>query len=91
MNAAWYRPLFDTAHAAFGSNIFAYYYDLPFEETLRRHQTKPNRNNFGEQEMRSWWNERDLIGSIPEGLLTKAQSADDVVKLIWTAVTRKPV
>ncbi|MBQ8186767.1 MAG: kinase, partial [Clostridia bacterium] len=36
-----YRPLFETALEEFGDRIFAYYYDIPFEETLRRHQTKP--------------------------------------------------
>ena len=41
LRADWYRPLFTAAVQAFGSRIFAYYYDLPFEETVRRHQTRP--------------------------------------------------
>jgi predicted kinase len=53
-----YRPLFETAIQEYGEDIYSYYYDLPFEETLRRHQTKPNRNEFGEEEMRRWWRER---------------------------------
>ena len=43
-----YRELFETALREFGSGIFAYYYDIPFEETLRRHATKPNCGDFGE-------------------------------------------
>ena len=50
----------------FGENIFAYYYDLPFEETLRRHGSKANRADFGEEDMRRWWKEKDYIGFIPE-------------------------
>jgi hypothetical protein len=46
--------------------VFAYYYDIPFEETLRRHETKDKRFEFGEAEMRRWWNEKDYIGIIPE-------------------------
>lgn len=47
-----YRQLFEAAKKEFGSDIFAYYYDIPFEETLLRHSTKPNRNNFGEADMK---------------------------------------
>ena len=36
LRADWYRPLFTAAVQAFGSRIFAYYYDLPFEETVRQ-------------------------------------------------------
>jgi len=43
-----FASVFDTAIAEFGTNIFAYYYDLPFEETLQRHNTKPNKHDFGE-------------------------------------------
>ena len=64
--ADWYCPLFQDAAELFGENIFAYYYDLPFEETLRRHETKPNRFDFGEEDMRRWWREKDYIGFIPE-------------------------
>lgn len=64
--ADWYRPLFQEAVRLYGEDIFAYYYDLPFEETLRRHRTKPNRAEFGEEAMRRWWREKDYIGYIPE-------------------------
>ena len=64
--AEWYRPLFLEAVKLFGENIFAYYYDLPFEETLRRHGSKANRADFGEEDMRRWWKEKDYIGFIPE-------------------------
>lgn len=67
--AAWYRPLFQEARRLYGENIFAYYYDLPFEETLRRHETKPNRADFGEEDMRRWWREKDYIGFIPERII----------------------
>lgn len=78
----WYQPLFETATSEFGPNIYAYYYDLPFEETLNRHQTKPNRFSFGESNMREWWNEKDYIGFISEKTLLKDLSVQDVVELI---------
>ncbi|MDO5154911.1 MAG: AAA family ATPase [Eubacteriales bacterium] len=33
----------------YGTNIYAYYYDISFEETLKRHQTRSNRYEFGEE------------------------------------------
>ena len=66
LHSEWYCPVFQEAVRLFGENIFAYYYALPFEETLRRHETKPNRFEFGEEDMRRWWKEKDFIGFIPE-------------------------
>ena len=66
LNAAWYRSLFQEAVRLYGEDISAYYYDLLFEETLRRHGTKPSRAEFGEEAMRRWWREKDYIGFIPE-------------------------
>ncbi|MDD3415912.1 MAG: hypothetical protein PHY47_18225 [Lachnospiraceae bacterium] len=44
----------------------AYYFDLSFEETLKRHQTKTNCNDFGEKEMRRWWREKDFSDVLNE-------------------------
>lgn len=79
LDAARYKPVFERALALFGAeNIFAYYYDIPFEETLRRHQLK-NRADFGEEDMRRWWKEKDWIGLICETILTKDMSLEDAV------------
>lgn len=77
-----YRPLFETALEEFGDRIFAYYYDIPFEETLRRHQTKPNRGDFGEKEMRRWWREKDLLGTLPETVFTEELSIESAMETI---------
>ena len=89
--ADWYRPLFQEAVALYGENIFAYYYDLPFEETLRRHETKPNRADFGEEDMRRWWREKDFIGFIPEKTIgedvTLEAAAERILSDIKTNMT----
>lgn len=61
-----YNKLFETAVEEYGQNIFAYYYDLPFEETVVRHRTKPNRDDFGEADMRRWYKEKDFLPMISE-------------------------
>ena len=79
----YYEELFQTAVREFSPEIFAYYYDLPFEETLHRHQTKPNCHEFGEEKMRDWWNEKDYIGFIPEKTLTAEISLEDAIEIIY--------
>ncbi|MGG2461078.1 AAA family ATPase [Streptomyces sp. RGM 3693] len=44
-----------------------YYLHVPFAETLRRHETKPEATAYGEAEMRQWYRERDLL---PDGIET---------------------
>lgn len=82
-----YRKLFERAVKEYGGNIFAYYYDLPFEETLLRHSTKPNRNDFGEADMRRWWQEKDFLPMIPEKILYKDLGFQEGVEMIYRQVS----
>lgn len=68
-------------------NVSAYYYDIPFEETLARHATKRNKFSFGEQEMRRWWRERDYIGFIPEKSITSDLSLLETVDMIYSSMS----
>ena len=79
-----YKPLFETAVAVYGESIYAYYYDIPFEETMARHATKHNKFFFGEQEMRRWWRERDYIGFISEKSITSDLSLLEAVDMIYS-------
>ncbi|MDE5951069.1 MAG: uridine kinase, partial [Acetatifactor sp.] len=83
----YYEPLFRRAIEEYGPNIYAYYYDLAFEETVRRHGTKPNRFSFGEEDMRRWWREKDYIGIIPEKIITADVSLAEAVERIYRDVT----
>jgi ABC-type dipeptide/oligopeptide/nickel transport system ATPase component len=70
----------------FEGSAFAYYFDLPFEETLKRHNTKPDRADFGEPEMREWWNEKDYLGITQERLLDKTLSSQQVLEYILSDI-----
>ena len=62
-------------------------FDKSFEETLRRHQTKSNKDDFGEAEMRDWWIEKDYIGFIAENPIYENESLEAVVEKIVSEVT----
>jgi len=84
--AGWYRELFEAAVGLYGSDIYAYYFDIPFEETLRRHQTRSKAAEFGADEMRKWWKEKDYLDLIEESIITEDMSKDEIVKEIYTKV-----
>lgn len=86
MYADWYKPLFELAVRLYGSNIYAYYFDLSFEETLSRHQTKPNCHEFGEEAMRRWWREKDFSDILNEVSITAEKSMDIIVENICDTV-----
>ncbi|GAA0075817.1 kinase [Clostridium sp. CTA-5] len=89
LSSNWYQTLFELVKFEFKDKIFAYYYDIPFEETIVRHQTKPNCNEFGENDMKLWWNETDFIKIIKEKVLTKDLSVDETVDIIIKDISER--
>ena len=81
-----YASLFAAALEEFGNAIYSYYWDIPFEETLIRHNTKPNRNDFGEADMKRWWREKDYLTVIPQTLINKEVSLEEAVNQIYADV-----
>ena len=88
LNSKWYKKLFENLLDEFNNQIFAYYFDIPFEETLNRHKLKPNAHEFGEKEMREWWNEKDLLDIITEVCLHKELSLNEIVDVIYQDVIK---
>lgn len=58
-----------------------YYFDLPFEETARRHASRPQADEFTEEDMREWYRPLDTLNVAGEGILDSALSARDVARL----------
>ena len=61
---------------------YTYYFDLPFEETVIRHNSSAKKTEFGEEALRSWWKPNDYLGVAGETVLTNVLSENDVLKLI---------
>lgn len=86
MYADWYKSLFELAVQLYHTKVYAYYFDLPFEETLKRHQTKPNHGDFGEEEMRRWWREKDFSNILNEVRITSDKDKESIVNEIYDFV-----
>ena len=87
--ADWYRALFELAVELYGANIYAYYYDISFEETLKRHQTRPSCQEFGEEAMRRWWVEKDYSDILHEKVICENQSKEQMVQEILQDIQDK--
>jgi predicted kinase len=82
-----YQELFRQIEVLFKGQIFAYYFDLPFEETLKRNEQKQTKlYNVGEAEMRKWWRDKDFLKNISEKVLLKDMSLNDIVEQIYDDV-----
>jgi hypothetical protein len=55
LNAKWYGRALHRLAQDHAGVTHSYIYDLPFEETVRRHSTRAVADRFGEPEMREWW------------------------------------
>ena len=76
-----YGPMIHSLTSKFDA-VHVYYFDVPFEETLARHMTRYNAHEFGEKEMREWWNEDDYLGMPNEKTLHKDMGVEDIVDQI---------
>lgn len=82
LNSKWYRDLFEKLQGEFKENIFAYYFDIPFEETVKRHKQRAISNEFGEEEMKKWWIEKDLLNFIPETIIRQEMGINEIIEMI---------
>lgn len=69
------------------SEACIYYFDIPLEETFKRHATKPNSQDFGEEEMRKWYLPQDMLGVENEQLILYDSALDTTVERILKDIT----
>ena len=63
-----------------------YYFDISFEETVRRHATKPNAHEFGEAEMHQWWKDQDVLDVPGERRIGEHLAQAEIVDMIYRDV-----
>lgn len=82
LNAAWYTELLLQLVSDHRGVSRSYVWDLTFEETVRRHATKPVATQFGEAEMRAWWRGFQPVIGLDEVVIGSADSFDVTVARI---------
>jgi predicted kinase len=66
----------------FKGEAYIYYFDIPIEVTLQRHNLKPNAHEFGEKELREWWVEKDYLGTINEKVITASMDEAEIIEML---------
>ena len=89
LHSQWYEPLFNRITQLYGTNILAYYFDLSFEETIKRHQTRLQFHEFGTVEMKRWWLEKDYLTSVQEIIIGPNIKADQLINQIMKDLDRQ--
>ena len=83
-----YRQMLERLKKLFAPQVFAYYYELSFEETVRRHQTRAKQEEFTPADMKRWWEYRDFLGWEEESFFTDEDSLETAFGKICTALDR---
>ena len=79
--------------ADFPGRTHCYYLDVPFEETLARHATKPIADDVTEHQLREWYQPLDLLPGGVETVIPATSSLEETVDQVlresglWTGDT----
>ncbi len=89
-----YRPTYgamlEQLIADHAGSTGVYYFQLPFDETLRRHSQRPLSQVVTSEQMQEWYQPCDLLGVPGEQVIEPSSSLDQTVQrviddLVWTA------
>ncbi len=82
LNTKKYSSMLKEVIAAYGNRAAVYYFDLPFEETVRRHETRDRRHKFGADSLKSWWNPKDFLHVENEKAILETMTEEQIVQMI---------
>ncbi|MFI0778555.1 kinase [Streptomyces sp. NPDC021212] len=77
--ASHYGTMLDALRHDHRGRTHAYYLDVPFAETVRRHATKPQAAEYGEAELRGWYRPLDLLPGGTESVIPATSGLGETV------------
>ena len=79
-----YTKMFENILKVHPDNNYFFYFDVSLEETLKRHELKPNKDQFGEKELRSWYKPGDFLDIVKEDIIPESYTFQQTVEYILT-------
>ena len=79
LNADWYSDVLLRLVDDHRGTTRCYLYDLSFDETVRRHATRPVANVFGVAELRKWWRGCQPVHGLEETRVSDAETLESTV------------
>jgi len=80
-----YGNFFDPVFVKHPKENYMFYFDVSLDETLRRHQTRPQKEHFGEAEMRDWYSYSDRSKHAFEEVIPESSSLEETISTIRKA------
>ena len=81
-NLTYSKKMLDEIFENHKNNNFIYFFNISFDETVRRHAQRDKKNDFGAEEMRKWYTSASTSGYDFEKEITEDMSEDDVLREI---------
>ncbi|WP_183068956.1 AAA family ATPase [Streptomyces sp. gCLA4] len=82
LTASRYGDMITTLYQDHRERSHFFYLDVPFEETVVRHSTRPQAADFSPEEMAEWYRKEDLLTTVPEHVIGAESTLDDTVSQI---------
>lgn len=82
-----YSQMFEELLKVHPDNNYFFYFDVSLKETLKRHQSKPNKGEFGEKEMKEWYRKKDFLDGRTELAIPESYTLEEIVEHIL-AITK---
>jgi predicted kinase len=88
-----YAPMLKGLRAGHAGQTSVFYLDVSFEESVRRHTTRPQVTDFTPAQMKDWYICRDLLGYDDEHLIAESSSQRETVDFIarTAGLSRVPI
>lgn len=80
-----YLPSFEQIWSERTGENYLFYFDVSFDETVRRHATRAKSQDFTAEEMKAWWDAAARMGVDREIVIPEASSVDEMVVAIQQA------
>jgi adenylate kinase family enzyme len=81
-----WKAIFDEIFKEHPKQNFVFYFNISFEETIKRHRTKPKKDEWSEADMKDWYNHKDLMGYDFEYIISENSSKEETLyKIMKTA------
>ena len=90
MRMKYYEPLFEKLKQLNPHQTYFYYFDISFDETVRRHATKAG-VDFGEAELRQWFKADDYSHSDNEILIPETNTLEATITAIIKQTGLRPL
>lgn len=88
LNKTRYGEMLNSLIQFYNRNAYTYYFDLSFEETVKRHNSRPKKFKFGEESLRAWWSPNEYLDVDGEVKLTDEMSQSHIFELILNQIKK---